>query len=60
MGLFGTYKIDSIVSKKLINFKPLTPLNKVFKRIKNVVYSILRVNVKSFFKKTKLHPDLIK
>ena len=60
MGLFGTFKIESILSNKLKNFKPLTPLGKLLRRLKNVVYSTFRINVKSFFKKTKLHSDLIK
>jgi len=59
-GLFGTFRIEDILNKNLENFKPITPLNKFLKRIKNVIYYSFRFNIKSLFKKTNLHPDLLK
>ena len=58
-GLFGTFKIDEILNTNLKNFEPATPLNRLLKRIKNIIYYSFRINIKSFFKKTKLHPDLV-
>ncbi len=58
-GLFGTFKINEILGKNLKSFKAVTPLNRLLKRIQNIIYYSLRINIKSFFKKTKLHPDLV-
>ena len=59
-GLFGTICLDNLLSKNLQIFRPDTIVTKVFKRIKNLTYYFLRINIKNIFKKNKLHHDLLK
>ena len=59
-GLFGTIKVSDLVNNKLERFKPKTSFEKFFRKYKFLLYSYLRINIKSFFKNNNLHPDLIK
>ena len=57
-GFFGTFKINDIVDKNLINFVPPSNIMNFFKRFKYIIYHTLRINIKRYFKKNKLHKDL--
>ncbi len=57
-GFFGTFKMDDIVDKNLKKFIPSNNFKNIFKRIRYVIYHILRINIKRYFKKNKLHKDL--
>ncbi len=59
-GLFGTIKINEIISKNIQEFIPLNLFDKIIKRVKYIFYSIFRINLKNLFKNNNLHPDLIK
>ena len=59
-GKFGTFKVEEILNKDLKIFKPSSHLKKFITKMKSNFYSSVRINVKNFSKKNKLHPDLIK
>ena len=59
-GIFGTIKINEIISKNIQEFIPLNPFDKIIKRVKYIFYSNFRINLKNLFKNNNLHPDLIK
>lgn len=49
-GLFGTFKTDNIIDKKIYLFKPITKLKKIILRIKFLAYYYIRINIKNIFK----------
>ena len=57
-GFFGTFKINDIVDKNLKKFVPPSNIMNFFKRFKYIIYHTLRINIKRYFKKNKLHKDL--
>ena len=57
-GLFGTFKMSDIVEKNLKQFKPVSSIGRLLKRVKYMTYHLLRFNIKRYFKKNTLHKDL--
>ena len=52
-GLFGTFKVNQIISKNLKRFTPQSFFDKLIKKIKYEIYYYSRINLKTILKKIK-------
>ena len=52
-GLFGTFKVNQIISKNLKRFTPQSFFDKLIKKIKYEIYYCSRINLKTILKKIK-------